>query len=452
MTLNPAFNILIVDDNPTNLSVLSEALTNAGYQIAVATDGESALEQVEYYLPDLILLDVQMPGIDGFETCQRLKMQPLTQDLPIIFMTALADLENKIKGLSLGAVDYITKPFQQNEVLARVKTHLQLRDLAKALNTQNQLLKSEIDQRLQAEAALRQLNQELENRVESRTAELSQTLNYLQKTQLQLIQQEKLSTLGQLIAGVAHEINNPTSFILSNLTPAHEYITDIISILQLYQQHYPQPVPEITLESQAVDLDFAVVDLPKIIESMKLGIDRIKNISVSLRNFSRTDTVTKSPTDLHAGLDSTLLILQHRLKSCGDRPAIEIIKHYGKLPSVTCYPGQMNQVFMNILANAIDALEEGMERKTFQPQIQIYTEIPDAETVVIRIVDNGLGIAPEVQAQIFQPMFTTKCVGKGTGLGLSICHQIIVEQHGGKLSCVSTPGKGTEFAIEIKRS
>ncbi len=444
--------ILIVDDNPTNLGVLSEALTSVGYQVAVATDGESALDQVEYHPPDLILLDIQMPGIDGFETCQRLKMNPLTQDLPIIFMTALADTENKVKGLSLGAVDYITKPFQQDEVLARVRVHLQLRDYAKTLHVQNKILKSEIEQRLQAESALQQLNQELETRVEARTVELSQALNHLQQTQVKLIQQEKLSTLGELVAGVAHEINNPVSFIFSNIDPANEYIADITKILRLYQQYYPEPVPEIVQESEAVDLDYALVDLPKILDSMQLGIDRIRNISVSLRNFSRSDTVAKIPADLHAGLDSTLLILQHRLKSCGDRLPIKVSKHYGDLPQVVCYPGQLNQVFMNILANAIDALEEGMGGQIPNPQIRIYTEIPDPERVVIRIADNGLGIPPEIKQQIFQPMFTTKCVGKGTGLGLSICHQIVVQQHGGKLSCVSTPGVGTEFTIEINRS
>ncbi|HAX77987.1 MAG TPA: hybrid sensor histidine kinase/response regulator, partial [Cyanobacteria bacterium UBA11372] len=330
--------ILVVDDNPTNLSVLTQALKSAGFKVRVAVDGESAIEQVEYDQPALILLDVQMPGIDGFETCIKLKSNPSTHDIPIIFMTALADKESKLKGLSLGAVDYITKPFEQEEVLARVKVHLKLRSLTKTLEEKN--------------AQLYQLKEGLEQRVAERTAEL-------QKAQIQMIQQEKLSSLGQLVAGVAHEINNPISFISSNIEPAKQYVADMTKILHLYQKHYPQPVAEIEKESYDIDLEFLLEDLPKILDSMKLGSERIQNISNSLRNFSRSDITTKIPVNLHEGIDSTLLILRHRMKACGNQPEIQVIKHYGNLPLVTCYPGQMNQVFMNIFANAIDALEDG---------------------------------------------------------------------------------------------
>jgi signal transduction histidine kinase len=444
--------ILVVDDNPTNLSVLTQALKSAGFKVRVAVDGESAIEQVQYDQPALILLDVEMPGIDGFETCIKLKSNPSTYDIPIIFMTALADKESKLKGLSLGAVDYITKPFEQEEVLARVKVHLKLRSLTKTLEEKN--------------AQLYQLNEGLEQRVAERTAEL-------QKAQIQMIQQEKLSSLGELVAGVAHEINNPISFISSNIEPAKQYVAALTKILQLYQKNYSQPVPEIENESDEVDLEFLLEDLPKILDSMKLGSERIQNISNSLRNFSRSDITTKIPVNLHEGIDSTLLILRHRMKACGNQPEIKVIKHYGNLPLVTCYPGQMNQVFMNIFANAIDALEDGNGSWHSQadpgnegngkeitldqlpitnhqlPTLKICTELSDGNNVIIRIADNGSGMTEEVKQRIFEPMFTTKTLGKGTGLGLSICRQIIAEKHGGKLSCISAPGEGTEFVIEI---
>ncbi len=419
--------ILIVDDNPTNLSVLSQALKKAGWKVQVAVDGESALELVLQHPPELILLDVQMPGIGGFQTCAKLKANSSTTNIPIIFMTALADKESKVKALSLGAVDYITTPFEQEEVLARVKVHLNMRNLTKSLEEKNTLLQ--------------EMTAKLAEKVAERTAEL-------QKAQVQLIQQEKLSTLGELLAGVAHEINNPVNFISSNIAPAEEHIADVIRILRLYEKHYPQPESEIENEKKAVDLEFVLEDLCKLLESMKLGTDRIKNISLSLRNFLRSDTATKISTNLHEGLDSTLLILRHKLQGCGDRPNVEVVRNYGKLPKVSCYPGQMNQVFMNILANAVDALTD-IETPIPNPQIRICTESTNVGTVVIQISDNGQGMTQDIQQRIFEPMFTTKTVGKGTGLGLSICHQIVVERHNGKLNCISTLAQGTKFIIEI---
>ncbi|MEO1402505.1 MAG: response regulator, partial [Cyanobacteria bacterium J06635_1] len=282
--------ILIVDDNPTNLEVLSESLIQEGFQVAVAIDGESALEQVNYHRPELILLDVMMPGINGFETCHRLKENPETYDIPVIFMTALSDTENKVKGLSLGAIDYITKPFQHEEVLARVRVHLKLQNLARTLQQQNQLLKSEIDQREQVEAKLLEVNHALENfnlqleqRVEERTQDLTKALQELQQTQVKLIQQEKLSALGQLVAGIAHEINNPVNFIHGNIAHASEYTHDLLSLFGLYKRHYPNPDPEIQEEMDAIDVDFLSEDLPKLLSSMQVGTDRIRNIVLSLR-------------------------------------------------------------------------------------------------------------------------------------------------------------------------
>jgi two-component system, NtrC family, sensor kinase len=433
MTTIQANSILIVDDTPNNIRVLFDILHGAGFKVSVVKSGELALEKVPFIQPDLILLDVMMPGIDGFETCRRLKVDESTKDIPIIFMTALADVENKVKGLQIGAVDYIIKPIQVEEVIARVNVHLALR------NTQVQLM-----------------NEVLERR-EAQT-KLQQTLKELQQTQTQLVQSEKMSSLGELVAGVAHEINNPVNFIYGNITHADAYIKDLLRILQLYQEYNPNPAPEVEAEAEAVDLNFLTKDLPKLLDSMKIGAKRIREIVLSLRIFSRLDEAEMKSVDIHEGIDSTLMILGHRLKGKSDRPNIDVIKEYGNLPMVECYPGQLNQVFMNILSNAIDALEEllvisheslvkNSEQMT-SPQIRIRTEVIENQ-VMIRIADNGSGIPSEVRQRIFDPFFTTKAVGVGTGMGLAISYQIITEKHQGTLECFSEPGSGTEFVIAI---
>lgn len=408
--------ILIVDDSPTNLSVLSEALESAGFHFRVAMDGESALNLVERNQPELILLDVQMPGIDGFETCRRLKDDPATQSIPIIFTTALSDTESKAKGFALGAVDYIPKPFDQTEVLARLRVHLQL----------NRLMES------------------LEDQVHDRTAAL-------QRVQVQLVQKEKLSSLGEMMAGIAHEMNNPINFIASNVNPLREYITGITQILSLYQQEHLTPSSQLRDALEDLDLEFTLADIAKILDSFTLGTERIKNISTSLRTFSRSDHETQILADLHQGLDSTLMILQHRFQGKGDHPRIEVLKSYGNLPSLLCYPGQMNQVFMNILSNAIDAIDEAISQDKLcdlRPQIHITTYTANNQAV-IQIVDNGIGVPMAIQPRLFEPLFTTKAVGKGTGLGLAITHQIVVEKHKGVLNVQSQEGKGTTFTISI---
>lgn len=429
-TLDTSF-ILIVDDNPTNLSVLSKALKEAGHQFRVAMNGKSAIEKVEIQQPELILLDIQMPGIDGFETCTRLKANPITRDIPIIFTTALADTESKVKGLSLGAVDYITKPFEQEEVIARIQVHLKIRNLTKELEQKNTQLNNQNIQ-------LQDLTENLEQRVAERTSAW-------QAAQIQLINTEKLATLGQMISGVAHELNNPISCIISNVQPAYENLNDLKTAIRLYQEGCLNLVPEFSQKLEDIDIEYALEDIFKILNSMQLSAKHIENISVSLRNFSRSDTNTKIDVNIHDGIDSTLIILGHRLKAVGARPAIQIIKQYGDIPKIECYPAQLNQVFMNIIANSIDALEDIQSKQT---QILIKTELVD-NTVNVSIIDNGIGMSNDVKQKIFDQLYTTKEPGKGTGLGLAIAQQIIVEKHGGNIEVNSVLGEGAEFVISL---
>ncbi|MFN6570443.1 response regulator [Dendronalium sp. ChiSLP03b] len=420
--------ILIVDDTPANIEVVSETLTDAGFEVASVLSGERALNHTQHSEPALILLDVMMSGIDGFETCRRFKADPATCNIPIIFMTALADIDSKVKGFDLGAVDYITKPFQEQEILARVKTHLHLSSLTKTL----------------------------EQKVSDRTAQLSHALQEVQASQVQLVQSEKMSALGQLVAGVAHEINNPVGCIYGNLTYVEQYMKDLLEIVALYQEYHPQPAAPIQNKLNDVELDYLREDLPKLVQSLQDSAHRIRDISTSLRTFSRVDNDRPVVFNLHEGIDSTILILKHRLNANAKRPAIEVIKNYGNIPQVECFAGQLNQVFMNIIANAIDALEDMHQGQALEDipaqnyQITIQTALTNNQQgVLISIKDNGIGMSEEVKQKIFDHLFTTKDIGKGTGLGLAIAHQIIVEKHGGTINVHSVPGQGSEFAITL---
>jgi signal transduction histidine kinase len=301
-----------------------------------------------------------------------------------------------------------------------------------------------------------------EARERERVRELGLTLAQLQSAQAQLIQSEKMSSLGQMIAGIAHEINNPTSFIYGNIQPAIEYAQDLLNLVKLYRQYCPEPSVEITDYLEESELDFVADDFPKLLASMQEGANRISQIVLSLRSFSRLDEAQCKYVDIHEGIDNTLLILQHRLKPQPHRSGIRVIKEYGQLPRVECYSGELNQVFMNLLSNAIDALGEiGKSTVGFEPIISIRTyalvdnllesdsNTLKASKVAISIKDNGSGIAADVLPKIFDPFFTTKAVGQGTGLGLSISYQILVDRHGGQLRCHSTVGQGTEFVVEL---
>lgn len=746
--------ILVVDDKTANLKLVASFLREAGYDVRAAKNGKFALKFLEKFSPDLILLDVQIPEMDGFEICRRLKAWHKTQDIPVIFMTAFDDSSNpnyKVRGLALGAVDYISKPIQLDEVLARVRTHLRLRFLTKQLQSQNQQLAQEIavrhqqekeisflltttqavaeaddfntalssilrsccefinwdlaeawvpnvdgtyleyfpyrcldnlccqnsealdsnlelfqcqsadftftsgrglpgriwqskqpewiedvalasdnflrqqfaaaaglkagfgvpilanDQvlavlifykksviptrpqlmkllnavaaqvasiikrkqvkeqlraseerwqlalsanndgiydwnlktgksfiskrwkeiigyleheivitieewksrihsddfervmaishdyfqrkipkydveyrlrckdnsykwvatrgqllwdedgqplrmvgslrdisdRKQAEAALqRSLERERE-----KAAQLKLTLNDLKRTQTQLIQSEKMSSLGRMVAGIAHEINNPVSFIQGNLTPANSYFQDLCQLLTAYQQTYPNPTAEIQQIIEEIELDFLLTDWTKLMNSMKIGTERIKQIVLSLRNFSRLGESQLKSVDIHSGINSTLLLWQNRLRAEGNRPEIKVIKNYSALPKIKCYASQLNQVFMNLLDNAIDALKKQPTPRIITINTSIINQ--DSPVVIIKIADNGVGMSESVRQQIFDPFFTTKPVGSGTGLGLAISHQIVVELHSGQISCISTPGKGTELIVEL---
>ncbi|MBD2439058.1 sensor histidine kinase [Nostoc sp. FACHB-110] len=340
-----------------------------------------------------------------------------------------------------------------------------LKELEKTVRVlQKKLDRSEADRRQLEnasevrEAVLKNVIRELEASqiaLENRGKELETILGNLKTLQIKLVESEKMSALGVLVAGIAHEINNPVSFIYGNLSYAHNYFQDVLDLVAIYQQYYPQPVSAIQKKITEMDLEFIQEDSKKLFQSMMCGAERICEIVKSLRTFSRLDEAEFKTVDIHHGIDSTLVILNNRLKpSASNAQGIQIIRNYGNLPLIECYAGQLNQVFMNILANAIDALDEAVIHKKcikelFTPQIAIATKVINSHWIEISIADNGLGIAEPVQAKLFDPFFTTKDIGKGTGLGLSISYKIIVELHGGKLECYSTPDKGAKFIIQI---
>lgn len=323
-------------------------------------------------------------------------------------------------------------------------------------NSFNQLIlrvKELLKEQHDAQEQLELYSLTLERKVQERTKKLATTLKELQYTQAQLIQKEKMSSLGQLVAGIAHEINNPVNFIHGNLEYTKDYVLNLLQLVELYQEEYPNPTEVIVQEIENVEFEFIKEDLPNILSSMQTGSERIREIVKSLRTFSRLDEADYKKIDIHENLESTLMILQGRLNTKPQYNKIEVIRNYDELPLVECYAGQLNQVFMNLIVNAIDALEEQLykieDNPFLNPTISISTKLLNCERIAIHIADNGLGMTEKVREQIFNPFFTTKPVGKGTGLGLAISYQIVVDKHHGELNCFSTPGEGAEFVIEI---
>jgi len=382
----------------------------------------------------------------NFNKAEDLRVQIIVVSMFVSVAIAifLAICTSRAIAIPLQAVTRVAKTITQQanfDLQVPVTTEDEVGTLAKSIN---QLVEWVAEYTHELELA----RQTLEERVEERTEELTAALYQLKHTQTQLIQTEKMSSLGQMVAGVAHEINNPVNFIHGNLEYANQYIIDLLKLIRLYQQEYPQPTEAIAEEIAEIELDFLTEDLLKLLESMKIGSERIRQIVLSLRNFSRLDESQMKLVDIHEGIDNTLLILNSRLKQ-----GIEVIKNYGELPEIECYPAQLNQVFMNILVNAIDALEESGDnsKKSKIPQILIQTQKLDSSQILVRISDNGPGISLAIQSKLFDPFFTTKEPGKGTGIGLAICYQI-VEKHRGKIEVISSLGRGAEFAIALPAS
>jgi len=362
-----------------------------------------------------------------------------------VVVNAMKDDRGQLLGYTCITRD-MTRRKQEEEALQQAYDELETRvaDRTAELTKANAQLRHEIRRRQGIESALRTSRERLKNKA----VELERTLSELQQTQAQLIQTEKMSSLGQLVAGIAHEINNPINFIHGNIDHAGYYTGDLLCALDLYRRHYPDPVDEIQEVIEDIDLDFVMEDMPKLLSSMRLGTDRVREIVRSLRNFSHHDRAHIKEVDLHEGIDSTLLILQHQFKATETRSAVKLVKDYGDLPLIECHPCQLNQVFMNIISNAVAAFDECSPSPEFIPEIVIRTQ-RESDAVTVTIADNGPGMPESVRSRIFDPFYTTKPVGKGTGLGLSISYQIVVDRHGGKLECRSTPGQGTEFIIEI---
>lgn len=393
-------SILVVDDTEINQMLLKTLLEHEGFDVTVVSSGFAALEQVTESIPDLILLDVMMPKMNGFEACEKLQTLPQVRDVPIMFITALDDRKNKLQGLRSGAVDYITKPFARDEVLARINVHLNLR-----------------------------------------------------KARLQLLREDKMASLGQLVAGLAHEINNPISFIHGNLQYTERYIADLLKLVAAYGAAYPEPPETVQDCLEDVDFEFLRDDLPQMMKSMTDGTQRIADIVRSLRLFARLEEADCKAIDLPDSIESSLLFVQHRLQPSARYPAIDVIRQYAPdVPNVVCFAGAFNQAFMNIVVNAIDAIEEKFQAlagDSFQPHITISTQLYSPTHVQVTVADNGIGMSEAVQRRAFEQFYTTKIIGRGVGLGLSVAQQIIEQQHHGQLSLTSEVGQGSTLQMQF---
>ncbi len=418
--------ILLIDhDTPTRLA-LQTALQEQGYQVTTTDDRKSALEVVAQLQPHLVIGYGISPQIDSLAIFQQIKNQTNLVQPFCLLIAESEQVKLQLHCLDHAVDDFLVTPLDLNEVLLRIRWGLRTQSLTEKVSDHHQ--------------------------------QLTQTVLELERAKEQLIQSEKFSSLGQMVSGITHEINNPVSFVKGNVTHIAGYTQDLMDLIEMYAEDYPEPSEAIQEQIEEMDLEFVREDLPQVIDSLKNGTERIQKLVQSLRNFYKVDDSESKPVDIHSGLDDILEILQAKLKGKAGRQ-IQVVKEYGKLPKVECYPGQLNQVFMNLLNNAIDALEDRrMDNSLPEPTIWIKTEVipretsPDSATsgaVIIRIQDNGIGIPDPIKDKIFQPFFTTKSRSSGTGFGLSICQEIVVKIHGGKLKCVSPAGEGTEFTVEI---
>ena len=389
------FLIMVIDDLTKNLQVVGAILDREGYSTTFVTNGQQALQRIKVTKPDLILLDLMMPDMDGLQVCRHLKSDPNYREIPVIFLTASHEQEDLVEAFTMGAVDYIKKPFNSQELLIRVKTHLEMRHTYR----------------------------KLEN-----------TLTELRSTQMQVIQNEKLSSLGKMAGGIAHEINNSNNFIYANIYHLTDYYRQLFKVVD-----NPDFLSREELNSE-YEVELIRQDIPRILQSLREGSQRIREVVNTLRQFASLDQSPVKLVDLNQSVEQSLLILQYRQSH-----HIVIEKNLGKLPLVECAPAPINQVFFNLLDNAFDALE-GTD---YPGKIVIQTESINHQLIKISIADNGPGIPLEIQNQIFDPFFTNKPIGEGTGLGLSICYQVIVKEHQGQIHCHSQPGEGTEFIIQL---
>ncbi|MEG4058741.1 MULTISPECIES: ATP-binding protein [unclassified Microcoleus] len=444
MALKMPAKILFVDDEPDLETLICQKfrqkIRTGEYQVFFAHNGVEALSTLrEQPDIDIVLTDINMPVMDGMALLA--KLNELVTLVKTVVISAYGDLGNIRKAMNGGAFDFLIKPinFQDLEItINKTLCHVQQ-------------LKDNERSRQEREEKLRQS----EAREREKAIQLELALQNLQRTQSQLIQTEKMSSLGQLIAGIAHEINNPVNFIYGNLTYVADYTHQLLSLITLYQQHDADKYPEIEALIEQIELEFIKEDMPKMLSSMQLGAERIRQIVVTLRNFSRLDEAEMKPVNIHEGIDSSLVILQSQLKAKPNSSSIQVIKKYGDLPQIECYACQLNQVFMNLLSNAIYALNH-YDKKLSPEQIKneprtitIATSLLNRDWVRISFKDNGPGMTNDVINRLFNPFFTTKPLGDGTGLGLSISYQIVVEKHGGDLKCFSQPDRGSEFVIEI---
>lgn len=424
--------IMVVDDNPINIQVLGSLLKNGGYSVAVARDGSQALDYLKTRCPDLILLDVMMPGMNGFEVCRKIKKNEKTKEIPVLFITALADADNKLEGFKAGGEDYITKPFLKEEVLARVNVFVERQKNREKLILSNEKLKD--------------WSRTLEKKVRARTAKL-------QQMQSQIIMQEKMASIGQLAAGIAHELNNPINFIYTNFVTLQNSVTGIKNLLIYYQKLLENSriaeletslVKTIREAQSKMHLDFVLKDLDALFEETREGFKRSSWIINSMRDFSRADhTSDITSFDINKGIQDTLTIAMNEYKYHCD-----IQTDFGHPPIVECIPQQLNQVFLNIIVNAAQAIKS--QQRENRGKINIKTFLQH-ERACCTISDDGPGILENIRSRIFEPFFTTKQVGQGTGLGLSIAYDIIVTKHSGSLTVENNESRGTTFFISLPK-